>query len=202
MRPLEPEQIGHLLDVAGTDRMGALIELAVLTGLRRGELLGLRWSDVDLERSVVHVRQQVTQDVANLEPCASCGRAHRGLRFSLPKTRSSEARVDLDGRAVGTLMAHRLQQDVERTAWGAEYADHGLVFAREDGDPYDPAVVTRTFQAAGQGGRSAGRRVVPRGDPARSRVDAARCRRRHRDRVETAAALVHLDHVGHVLAPA
>jgi len=35
--------------------MGALIELAVLTGLRRGELLGLRWSDVDLERSVVHV---------------------------------------------------------------------------------------------------------------------------------------------------
>jgi len=146
VRPLEPEQIGHLLDVAGTDRMGALIELAVLTGLRRGELLGLRWSDVDLERSVVHVRQQVTQDVANLEPCASCGRAHRGLRFSLPKTRSSEARVDLDGRAVGALMAHRLQQDVERTAWGAEYADHGLVFAREDGDPYDPAVVTRTFK--------------------------------------------------------
>ena len=34
-------------------------------------------------------------------------------------------------------MAHRLQQDVERNAWGAEYADHGLVFAREDGDPYD-----------------------------------------------------------------
>ena len=146
VRPLEPEQIGHLLDVAGTDRMGALIELAVLTGLRRGELLGLRWSDVDLERSVVHVRQQVTQDVANLEPCASCGRAHRGLRFSLPKTRSSEARVDLDARAVGALMAHRLQQDVERTGWGAEYADHGLVFAREDGDPYDPAVVTRTFK--------------------------------------------------------
>ena len=61
----------------------------------------------------------------------------RGLRFSLPKTRSSEARVDLDGRAAGALMAHRLKQDVERTGWGAEYADHGLVFAREDGDPYD-----------------------------------------------------------------
>ena len=56
-----------------------MIELAVLTALRRGELLGLRWSDVDLERSVVHVRQQVTQDVANLDPCASCD---HGLVFA------------------------------------------------------------------------------------------------------------------------
>jgi len=146
VQALDPAQVGALLDAAATDRLGPLLEVAVLTGLRRGELLGLRWSDVDLGRGLVHVRQQVVQDVANTAPCPGCGGVHRGLRFDRPKTRGSEGRVDLDDRAAGALLAHRLGQDTERDAWGSAYAGHGLVFCREDGQPYDPADVTRRFK--------------------------------------------------------
>ncbi len=135
-----------LLDAAASERIGSLLELAVLTGLRRGALLGLRWSDVELDRGVLHVRQQVVQDVADTDPCPGCGGVHRGLRFGPPKTRGSEGRVDPDGRAVGALLAHQLSQESERAVWGKLYADHDLVFARENGKPYDPADVTRGFK--------------------------------------------------------
>ncbi len=153
---LDPAQVGVLLDHAAPHRLGSLFEVAVLTGLRRGELLGLRWSDVDLDTGVLRVEQAVVQDVANVDPCPSCEGVHRGLRFTEPKTRGSVGRVDLDDRATGALLAHRFTQEAERSDWGAAYVDHGLVFARENGQPYDPATVTRGFRlvakASGLGG--------------------------------------------------
>jgi len=153
---LDPAQVGVLLDHAASHRLGSLFEVAVLTGLRRGELLGLRWSDVDLDSGVLRVEQAVVQDVANVDPCPSCTGVHRSLRFAAPKTRGSEGRVDLDDRAAGALLAHRFTQEAERSEWGAAYVDHDLVFARENGQPYDPSTVTRDFRliakAAGLGG--------------------------------------------------
>jgi integrase len=68
------------------------------------------------------------------------------LRFGPPKTASGDARVvDLDDGTVGALLGHRLAQDSERAAWGPAYADHGLVFAREDGTPLHPQTVTKRF---------------------------------------------------------
>ena len=115
--------------------------MIALAGLRRGEGLGLRWSGVDLERGVLVVRQQVVQldGEPDPRPCPYCGKAHRGLAFSAPKTASGEARrVDLGERGIGSLLAHRLAQDEERAVWGSAYTDHGLVFARETGDPSRP----------------------------------------------------------------
>jgi len=54
--------------------------------------------------------------------------------------------IDLDTGTVGALLAHRLRQDAERAEWGEAYADHGLVFAREDGAPLRPEYATRHFQ--------------------------------------------------------
>ena len=133
VRPLEPAELGKLLDSLSSDRLGALFELIAATGLRCGEACGLRWADVDLGRGRLVVRQQLTQVAAGDEaPCPSCSQGHRGHTFGPPKTASGEARiVDLDGGTTGVLLAHRLAQDAERAEWGHGHADHDLVFARE-----------------------------------------------------------------------
>ena len=103
------------------------------------------------------VRQQLVQVSVPDErapKCPSCGEVHKGHAFGLPKTSSGEARaVELDGGTVGVLLAHRLTQDAERQEWGIDYVDHGLVFAREDGNPLPLDHVTKRFrelcQAAG-----------------------------------------------------
>jgi integrase len=148
VRPWEPEQIGAFLDHSATDRLGSLFEVLVATGLRRGEAAGLRWADVDLLRARIVVRQQLVQLASGKEPhCPSCSAIHKGHGFGPPKTSSGESRiVDLDAGTVGLLLALQLTQDAERTEWGSAYADHGLVFAREDGNPLRLDAVTKKFK--------------------------------------------------------
>ncbi|WP_175541574.1 site-specific integrase [Streptomyces aidingensis] len=153
-RPWEPAELGAFLDSVGTHRLGALFEVIAGTGMRRGEAVGLRWEDVDLARRIIVVRQQVVQESGRKKnkqppaPCPYCDAGHLGVSFGKPKTASGENRViDLDEGTVGALIAHRLRQDEERKQWGDAYADHGLVFAREDGNPLRPDEVTKLFVA-------------------------------------------------------
>ncbi len=158
VRPWEAAELGAFLDHASTDRLGPMFELIALAGLRRGEACGLRWEDVDLDARVLVVRQQVVQVYGRTFACAACKAEHRNLAFGAPKTASGDARrVDLDEHTVGTLLAHRLAQDLERAQWGEAYVDHGLVFAREDGNPIAPEAVTKAF---GDLVRAAGLRPV------------------------------------------
>jgi len=146
VRPWEPAELGTFLDSLGGHRLAPLFELIAATGLRRGEACGLRWSDVDLARGVLVVRQQLVQVASGAPPCPSCGKIHAGHTFGPPKTASGEARmVELDGGTAGVLLAHRLTQDIERAEWGDAYTDHDLVFAREDGNPLPLDAVTKTF---------------------------------------------------------
>lgn len=146
VQPWEPAELGKFLDHIAADRWAPLYELIAATGLRRGEAVGLRWSDVDLERRVLIVRQQIVALDGEQTPCPYCGEQHRGAVFGRPKTSSGEDRVvELDGGVVGVLLGHRLHQDAERTTWGDAYSDHGLVFAREDGTPIPPERVTKRF---------------------------------------------------------
>jgi integrase len=133
-QPWEAAELGAFLDAAAGDRLGALYELMALSGLRRGEAIGLRWQDVDVERRVITVVQQIVQ------------LGHRTL-VAPPKTRSGEHRkVDLDSGTIGSLLDHRLRQDAERTRWGEACVDSGLVFTREDGSALHPEYVTRHMQ--------------------------------------------------------
>ncbi len=112
--------------------------------------MGLRWDDVDLERGVLIVRQQIVSLYGDVPVCPYCGEQHRGAVFGKPKTASGEDRVvELDGGVVGVLLAHRFAQDAEGAAWADAYSDHGLVFAREDGRPIVPSTVTKRFVALG-----------------------------------------------------
>ncbi len=152
VHPWEAEELGRFLDHAQGDRLAPLFEVAAYTGLRRGELVGLRWDDITIRtidaqtRGFITVRQQVVEVDGTGVACQFCGGEHRGYRFGPPKTASGESRrVDLDPNTVGVLLAQQLAQQVEREDWADAYNEHDLVFAREDGSPVPPGDVTAAF---------------------------------------------------------
>lgn len=96
--PWDPTELGVFLDHATADRLGALCEVMAATGLRRGEALRLRWTDLDAPRGLITVREQVLQvEDGRQHPCPSCVPGHRGIALGPPKTASGDHRlVDLD----------------------------------------------------------------------------------------------------------
>jgi integrase len=136
-KPWEPEQCQAFLEHIATDRLANLYHRILITGMRRGESVGLRWQDVDLDRASLSVNQQIT-DVN--------GRS----MVSTPKTKRGDRVVYLDAETVAMLRRQRETQDLERTAWGPAWNEAGLVFTREDGSALRPEYVTRRFQSLAQ----------------------------------------------------
>ena len=133
MRPLTPEQARTFLETAKGDRLHALYVLAITTGLREGELLGLRWADVDLEAGKLQVLRQLT-------------RTKRGLSFTAPK-RGRTRVVRLTDTAVANLKTHKTAQKEERLKAGSLWQDHDLVFTSTIGTPVDVGNLTyRSFR--------------------------------------------------------
>jgi integrase len=132
-----------LLPALQGDRLRAAFLVLFLTGVRRGELLGLRWCDVDLEAGVLHVRQ-ILERITNPQ---GTGRK-TVLVFLEPKTDSSRRTIALPGECVTALRQHRARQAAERLHLGAAYRDQGLVFATEDGRPIDPRRMNELFTQA------------------------------------------------------
>ncbi len=126
------EATGAFLRAVESDRLTALWRLAAMTGLRRGELCGLRWQDVDLDAS----RVTVVQVAAMVDS---------QLIFAEPKTANSRRSVAIDPETAAVLRGPRTRQREERIAWGPAWTDSGLVFTHEDGTALRPATVTRMF---------------------------------------------------------
>ena len=142
--PWDPEELGAFLTAAETDRMGVLFEVLAFTGMRRGEALALRWDDLNPITRRFVVRRQLVQ--GSTDRCQWCGREHK-VAWREPKTAAGVRVVELDRQTAEILQCHRASQDAERAEWGSAYTDHGLVFAREDGLPYYPTVVTHRFSS-------------------------------------------------------
>jgi integrase len=122
MQILTPEQAQTFLRAVSGQRLEALYVLGLTTGMREGELLGLRWRDVDLDAGVLHITSTLHHT--------------RGAwRLDTPKTAQSRRRVDLAPMAADALRAHRTRQLEERLLAGAHWHDHDLVFTRTDGEP-------------------------------------------------------------------
>ena len=100
--------------------------------MRQGELLALRWSDIDLESGRLTVRHTLRRGVRTLAD---------------PKTDASKRTLHL-GSVAATLRAHRTRQLGERIAAGRRWRDGDFVFATKLGEPLDTSTVTRAFQAA------------------------------------------------------
>jgi integrase len=122
VKALSPAQVRALLDAACGTRNEALYVVALHTGLRQGELLGLKWSDLDGGKVSVRRSLKIT--------------AH-GLGFGPPKNTASRRSVTLNRTAAGALRAHKARQNQERIA-AREWHDIGLVFPNRVGKPSDP----------------------------------------------------------------
>jgi len=132
MRTWTAEELRRFLTHVEGERLAALWMLAASTGMRRGEVLGLRWVDVDLELARVAVRQTLVL-------------AGRQVVTSEPKTSRGRRSIALDPRTVAALRSWRAAQLEERLAWGAAWTDSGLVFTREDGTPMHPEWLSDAF---------------------------------------------------------
>lgn len=133
MQVLEETQIGTLLKGAAAKSIYIPILLAVTTGMRRGEILGLRWNDLDLNAGTLAVCQSLEHTRSG------------GLKFKQPKTRRSRRVVALPGFARDALRKHRALQAKVRLLAGPDYKDNELVCARWDGNPRNPGALTRAF---------------------------------------------------------
>lgn len=115
---LTPAQVKRLLDTVKGDRLYALYVLAITTGMRQGELLGLMWEDIDSNRGVLHIRQAVQQLIG------------RGLVISEPKTPKSKRTIKLTAYAIDALIPRQ---------------ETGLVFKTSNGTPFSPRNLIRHF---------------------------------------------------------
>jgi integrase len=135
IRPLSAEQVKVLLETACGDRLEALFVLAIHTGLRQGELLGLKWEDVDLEDGTLRVRRTLAT-------------AKGGPVLMAPKTKSSRRSVKLTQGAMDALRSHLKGQLQEIDRAGPLWQENGLVFASEIGEFLDRRYLTsRRFKA-------------------------------------------------------
>lgn len=127
------EQVRLFLSHVQDDPLQGLWRLAVATGMRRAEVLGLRWRDVDFRAGQLAVVQTRLK-------------GNGTTFFAGPKTPRSRRTIALDPTTIDALRRHRRAQAAERAAAGDAYADHGLVFCFPNGDPLDPDGVNLRFQ--------------------------------------------------------
>lgn len=123
-------QCGAFLDFAEHDRLYPLWHLASYWGMRRGELVGLTWTDVSLDRRRLHVRQ--SQPDEELDDV---------------KSDDSDRHIIYDETTAEVLRAWRKRQLEERVQWGEAWTDSGRVFTYEDGRELRPGFVSQRFEA-------------------------------------------------------
>lgn len=140
-----------VLAAARGERLEALFVLALSLGLRRGELLGLRWEDVDVDAGELAVAHTLSY------------RPGSGLVLEEPKTEAGRRTIPLVGDTATALREHRRRQAAERLAAGPDWVDAGYVFTTEVGGPLDPRNVLRAWH-----------RLTERAGVGRRRLHAAR----------------------------
>ncbi len=133
MKVWTDEQAQAFLTVASESIYSPIWILALATGMRRGELLGLRWQDVDLERRTLQVRQTV-------------GSLRGRIEFKPPKTKSSMRTVSLPEEVVAVLREHRRRQNERRLGLGDAWNDHDLVLMVSNGNPIHPDNIRHDFE--------------------------------------------------------
>ncbi len=127
-----PGEASAFLASVTEDRFRAAWWLLLSRGLRRGEVSGLKWQNVDLDRGVIRVVE--TRVVVSAKATAST-----------PKTAAGRRAIPMDDRLVSELKSHRARQATERLAAGAAWEESGYLFVDELGRPYRPETLSRNF---------------------------------------------------------
>jgi integrase len=131
---LDTDGARKLLQAAQGHRFEAIIALAVTLGLRRGEVLGLRWVDVSFEERTLHVHQAVQ-------------RIGRKVQVTEVKTDRSRRTLALPDNVIRALRLRRAHQAQQRLLSGAQWQDQDLVFTGPNGAPLEPVTLNRAYKA-------------------------------------------------------
>ena len=134
-RFLTTPEVGQLLRSAETHRYQVVLRFILGTGLRRGEALALRWTDIDFDRANAKLRGSLT-------------RRGSQLVVSGVKTKASRRTIALSPAMVGLLRQHKARQATERLKAGNRWRDGGFVFATDEGAAVEPQNVLRTVREA------------------------------------------------------
>ncbi len=134
IRVLTGEEMGKFLAAAKDLREYPIILTALYTGMRRGEILGLRWCDIDFDKATATISQTVQRIIG------------QGLVFKdCPKTESGFRTIDLPASVLTVLRQVKRKQAEMKLCLGPDYQDRNLIFCLPDGRPFDLPNVSRTF---------------------------------------------------------
>jgi integrase len=135
MKTLDDYQVRQLLQVSKGTRMRVLFRIAVTTGLRQGEILGLKWSDLDWQTGRLQIQRQVQR------------RKGKGLVFCEPKSASGRRAIVLGKETIVILREHKEKQFKERIMAGDKWQENDLIFPTPIGTPQDCANVLKAFKS-------------------------------------------------------
>jgi integrase len=135
MQTWSKEQLKAFLEAVAGERLSPLWHTIAMTGMRRGEAIGLRWSDVDLENARLAVRRALIP-------------TNREVVVSEPKTAKGRRVVALDPVTIEVLKAQAARQLDEQKEWEDAWVDSGLVFTLQNGAALDPESVSRYWRQA------------------------------------------------------
>ncbi|MBV9691594.1 MAG: site-specific integrase [Ktedonobacteraceae bacterium] len=134
IQPLDQEQAKRFLQAVHNHKLEALLTMALVTGMRRGELLGLHWQDIDLETGSVQIRRSVNR-VGGF-----------GLQESEPKTAKGRRKIILPSFVREVLQRHRTRQQEARVKAGAQWQGKEIVFSNMYGGYIDPSNLQKDFK--------------------------------------------------------
>jgi integrase len=143
IKPLSPEQVQELLKATTGERLAAVFTVGLALGMRRGEVLGLRWDDIDFDARTISVKQAVQRSGGEL---VDGKRQGSKLNFVPPKTFRGIRTIPMPDCVAAALRGHRARQAEERLLAGSKWQDVGLVFTTRKGTPIEPRRLDTEFK--------------------------------------------------------
>lgn len=131
---LNESQVNCLLVASKGHRLEALYHLAVTTGMRQMELLGLKWTDLDWDKQTLKVERQLVRSRV------------KGIQFLPPKTNAGRRTLSLGSNTISALKDHHKRLQIEKQAVGESWVENGLIFTNALGKPIDPRRLLKDFK--------------------------------------------------------
>lgn len=129
---LNEQQLNILIDKSKDTKLYIPILIAIYTGMRRGEILGLKWENVDLKNGIIKIKQALYS-------------TQNGLEFSTPKTESSNRNICIPEFLIKELKRYKTRQDKNKLKYGNLYKDTGAICTLENGNLINPKSFSRDF---------------------------------------------------------
>lgn len=139
---LSVDEIKQFLKEAKSDRLYALYLLEVYSGMRRGEILALHWSDINFEEKSI----SINKSLALVKDASNGAKYKNKLVLQEPKTSKSKRQIPINDTVISALNDHRKRQEDEKREFSDIYIDREMLFCKQNGDYLSPREFLRDYQ--------------------------------------------------------